>query len=466
MTYLHNDPKNFVDESLEGFVAAHGSRVRRVEGGVVSLTPSAPGHVAVVVGGGSGHYPAFAGFVGPGLARGAAVGNIFASPSARHIYSVAMACQSGGGVLLSYGNYAGDVLNFDSAQDRLNAEGIPCRTVVVTDDIYSAPAAQMDKRRGIAGDLAVFKAAGAAAEAGKSLDEVWDLARRANDRTRSFGVAFGGCTLPGENQQLFNVPRGRVAIGMGVHGEPGISEDDLPSANDLAEILVSGLFAELPSELKSVDGSRIAAILNGLGSVKYEELFVLYGQIARRLKDAGVTVVEPEVGELITSFEMAGVSLSFMWLDSDLERAWCAPIDTPAWRKQAAVLKDLVPKQTLGSREMDEIGPATEASREAAAVVLAALKAIESTIDTNVSELGRLDSIAGDGDHGIGMQRGAAAASHKASEVCADGAGAGTVLLLAGRAWSERAGGASGPRKFALSVSLKSRDAKNIARIH
>jgi len=413
-----------------------------VGGGVVRLAEAEPGQVAVIVGGGSGHYPAFAGLIGMGLAHGAAVGNIFASPSAHHIYSVAMAAQSGGGVLLSYGNYAGDVLNFDAAQERLISEGIPCRTVVVTDDISSAPSAEKAKRRGIAGGLAVFKAAGFAAMDGKSLDEVWELAHRANNRTRSFGVALSGCTLPGAEDELFSVPRGRIAMGMGIHGEPGIGEGDLPSADDLAELLVSQLLAELPHEVESVEGARIAVILNGLGSVKYEELFVLYGRIAQILKKAGAIVVEPEVGELVTSFQMAGASLTFVWLDPDLENAWCAPVDTPAWRKRHTIHGAIRPEAIPGLSENDEIGPTTEASLQTAAIVLSILKAVKRNIELNVTELGRLDSIAGDGDHGIGMQRGTAAAYRKASE--AFGAGAGTVLKLAGRAWSERAGGASG----------------------
>ena len=198
MTRLFNDPTDFLDELVDGFVAASGRWVRAVPGGVVRSTRSPEPTVAIVIGGGSGHYPAFAGLVGPGLAHGAAMGNLFASPSTQRAYSVAKAADQGRGVLFSYGNYAGDVLNFDAAQDQLKAEGIDCRTVLVTDDIWSAPPDEVEKRRGIAGDLTVFKVASAAAEEGASLDEVERVARHANDRTRSFGVAFDGCTLPGE----------------------------------------------------------------------------------------------------------------------------------------------------------------------------------------------------------------------------------------------------------------------------
>lgn len=292
MTYLYNDPVDFTDELIDGFVAANGRWVRRVPGGVVRNAQAVPGQVSVVIGGGSGHYPAFAGLVGAGLAHGAAMGNLFASPSAQQVYSVAKAASAGGGVLLTYGNYAGDVLNFTQAQERLIAEGIDCRTVVVTDDIVSASPQEIGKRRGIAGDLAVFKAAAAAAEAGADLAEVSRIAAKANNRTRSFGVAFSGCTLPGASQPLFTVPAGRMAIGMGIHGEPGIGESNIPRAHELAELLVNRLLDERPPDAAS--GGRAAVILNGLGCVKYEELFVLYGSVSRLLGEAGIEIVEPD----------------------------------------------------------------------------------------------------------------------------------------------------------------------------
>ncbi len=217
MTRLFNEPAAFADEMIEGFVASHGRWVKRVSGGVVRNTQSTPDTVALVIGGGSGHYPAFAGLVGQGLAHGAAMGNLFASPSAQQVYNVAKAANNGGGVLLGYGNYAGDVLHFNQAQDRLRKEGIDCRSIAVTDDVSSAPLAERTKRRGIAGDLTVFKVAAAAAEAGYSMDATVEIAERANDRTRSFGVAFTGCTLPGADHPLFSVPEGRMAVG---HGHP------------------------------------------------------------------------------------------------------------------------------------------------------------------------------------------------------------------------------------------------------
>jgi len=444
MSYLQNDPAVFADEMIHGFVAAHGDLVRRVEGGVARRTRAAEGQVAVVVGGGSGHYPAFAGLVGPGLAHGAAMGNVFASPSAQQVYSVARSVASGGGVLLTYGNYAGDVLNFDEAQDRLIEDGIPCRTVVVTDDISSAPAGERHRRRGVAGDLVVFKAAAWAAEQGLSLDDVWTVADRANERTRTLGVAFSGCRLPGADEPLFALPPNTMAVGMGIHGEPGIEETGLPTADEVAELLVERLLAERPDGADDAAG-RVAVILNGLGSVKSEELFVTYRKVAELLDRAGILPVGPEVGEYVTSFEMAGVSLTLSWLDPQLEEAWTAPAMTPAYRRGS------VDVESAASAPEDTALPvaapafaATEESRGAAAAVCAALSAVSRVIDEQVDELGRLDAIAGDGDHGIGMQRGAAAAREAAESAAREGAGAGGTLRAAGEAWADRAGGTSG----------------------
>jgi dihydroxyacetone kinase len=446
MTRLFNDPTSFADEMIDGFVAANSMQVRRVSGGVVRSTRSTAGSVAVIIGGGSGHYPAFGGLVGQGLAHGAAMGNLFASPSAQQVHSVATAADNGGGVLLTYGNYAGDVLHFTQAQDRLRGEGVDCRTVVVTDDIASASPAEKAKRRGIAGDLTVFKAAAAAAEAGYSIDDVERVAVLANERTRSLGVAFTGCTLPGAESPLFTVPEGRMAVGMGIHGEPGLRETDVPSADGLAELLVGELLAELPDGIGDARGQRVGVILNGLGSVKYEELFVVYRRVAELLDDAGLTAVDPEVGELVTSFDMAGVSLTLFWLDDELEGFWRAPADTPAYRKGSVAASEQMDASELhDSVEVTvEITPGGAESQQAAAVALAAVEAVLAVIEENADELGRIDAVAGDGDHGVGMQRGARAAAAAAREAQSAGAGVKTLLVSAADAWADRAGGTSG----------------------
>ncbi|PCE16363.1 dihydroxyacetone kinase [Microbacterium sp. SZ1] len=456
MTRLWNDPADFADEMIDGFVAANSRAVRRVPGGVVRSTVIPEGQVAVVVGGGSGHYPAFGGLVGQGFAHGAAMGNLFASPSAQQVYSVAKAVDRGAGVFLSYGNYAGDVLNFDAAQDRLRTEGIPTRTVTVTDDVASASPDEKHKRRGIAGDLTVFRSAAAAAEAGYDLDGVVRVADLANERTRSFGVAFTGCTLPGAPAPLFTVPAGRMAVGLGIHGEPGIDETDIPTADGLADLLVDRLLAEVPDGV-SVEGARVVPILNGLGALKYEEMFVVYRRIAERLEAAGLVLVDPHVGEYCTSFDMAGTSLTLFWLDDELERLWDTPVDAPAYRRGSVVAAAQAEIAEVASAAVDEITPGDDESRTLAHTVRAALQVLADTVDAHVDELGRIDAIAGDGDHGIGMQRGSHAALDAGTRAADAGAGAQTTLARAADAWADKAGGTSGALWGVILNSLAAR---------
>ena len=444
MTYLFNQPSAFAAELIEGFVAANADKVRQVTGGVVRSTRSQPNTVAVIVGGGSGHYPAFAGLVGQGLAHGAAMGNLFASPSAQQIYNVARAAHNGAGVLLMFGNYAGDVLHFGQACERLRAEGIACEVLAVTDDISSAGKDELEKRRGVAGDLCVFKAACAAAEAGHDLSQVLQLAQHANQRTRTFGVAFSGCSLPGASHPLFEVEKGRMALGLGIHGEPGIKETDMPSADELAEIFVERLLNELPADIPQADGQRVAVILNGLGSVKYEELFVVYRRVAQLLEAANLQVVEPDVGEFVTSFNMAGASLTLMWLDDQLETLWRAPTNTPAYRKGSVLVAEPLSAAERVESTEEALPAATAESQESAKRVLQLLESVAEMLQRNAERLGDIDAVAGDGDHGIGMERGVLGAVEKAREVAARGAGAGSLLCRAADAWADKAGGTSG----------------------
>lgn len=444
MTYLFNQPSAFAAELIEGFVAANADKVRQVAGGVVRSTRSQPNTVAVIVGGGSGHYPAFAGLVGQGLAHGAAMGNLFASPSAQQIYNVARAAHNGAGVLLMFGNYAGDVLHFGQACERLRAEGIACEVLAVTDDISSAGKDELEKRRGVAGDLCVFKAACAAAEAGHDLSQVLQLAQHANQRTRTFGVAFSGCSLPGASHPLFEVEKGRMALGLGIHGEPGIKETDMPSADELAEIFVERLLNELPADIPQADGQRVAVILNGLGSVKYEELFVVYRRVAQLLEAANLQVVEPDVGEFVTSFNMAGASLTLMWLDDQLETLWRAPTNTPAYRKGSVLVAEPLSAAERVESTEEALPAATTESQESAKRVLQLLESVAEMLQRNAERLGDIDAVAGDGDHGIGMERGVLGAVEKAREVAARGAGAGSLLCRAADAWADKAGGTSG----------------------
>ncbi|MFZ1770120.1 MAG: dihydroxyacetone kinase subunit DhaK [Caldilinea sp.] len=329
MTKLYNDPADFRAELIEGFVAAYSRLVKRVPNasGVMAVDAPQPGKVALVIGGGSGHYPAFCGYVGPGLATAAVMGNIFSAPSAEQVYRVTQAVTGEAGVLYCYGNYSGDVLNFDMAELRCQDEGIDARTVCVTDDVASAPRGQEDERRGIAGDFFVFKIAGASAARGDRLDEVERLARKANQRTRSFGVAFAGCTLPGQTAPLFTVAPGKMELGLGVHGEPGVQSSHMRPAREVADLLLATLLSDAPAG----GGASVAVLLNGLGSTHYEELFVLYKDIHRRLLAEGLQPTRPIVAEMVTSLDMAGCSLTLCWLDDELTPLLNAPCASAAY---------------------------------------------------------------------------------------------------------------------------------------
>lgn len=436
MTTLYNDPSEFADEQLQGFVDLYADRLRGVPGGVISHRGGDP-VVAVVVGGGSGHYPAFAGLVGPGLASGAVVGNIFTSPSAAQVYSVAKATDQGRGVILAFGNYAGDVMNFGIAADRLRREGIDTRTVLVTDDVASSDV--IAQRRGIAGDFAVFKALGAAAASGADLDEVERIGNACNSATRTFGVAFSGCTMPGADEPLFVVPEKQMGVGLGIHGEPGIHDAPIVPARDIARVLVEGILAARPATTLT----RVAPILNGLGATKYEELFLLWNEIRPLLDDAGLVPVEPEVGELVTSLDMGGCSLTLTWLDDELESAWRAYAYAPGYRKQTGAIAQLRPAEFGSGSADDDAQPAPSAAGSALGPLVAeGLRDMQSTLHHHEEELGRIDAVAGDGDHGRGMVRGIDAAV-RATSALAD-AGPGWILRTAGRAWAAEAGGTSG----------------------
>jgi dihydroxyacetone kinase len=231
---------------------------------------------------------------------------------------------------------------------------------------------------------------------------------------------------------------------MGIHGEPGIDETNVPTADELAELFVTSLLAELPEGIESASGQRVGLILNGLGSVKYEELFVVYRRISALLIDAGVEIIDPEVGELVTSFDMAGASLTLFWLDDELETFWKAAADTPAYRKGSIAAAEQLAASEIEAEQAVVIPDASVESQAAAKVAYLAVEAIATVIDENVDELGRIDAVAGDGDHGIGMQRGARAAHAAAREALDVGAGAKTLLDIAGSAWANKAGGTSG----------------------
>lgn len=440
-----NDPTTFKDDMVEGFLAAYGRYVKRVPdaSGVMAVGSPVEGKVSVLIGGGSGHYPAFCGVVGQGIADGAVIGDIFTSPSGEQAYRCMKALDGGAGLLMSYGNYSGDVLNFDMAQTRCRGEGMDVRTVIVTDDVASAPKGKEEERRGVAGDHYVFKVAGAGAARGDDLDGVEEAAQKANAATRSIGIAFAGCTLPGQSEPLFTVEPGTMEVGMGVHGEPGIQTAELQPASGIAELLVDSLMENAPEGA----GSKAAVMLNGLGSTKYEELFVLFGDVNRLLGERGIEVYSPLVGELVTSLDMAGCSLTLMWLDDDLQELHDAPAATPAFSQGSIETPQATNNGTSASGSSSTSESTSESPgeggelTESGAVALDALGRALDSLKSSEDELGKLDAAAGDGDHGAGMVRGMTAAVEAAES---GGGTAGDVLMRAGTAFAEAAGGASG----------------------
>lgn len=325
MKKLINDPFDFVEESLEGFLLAHAHQVKRVgKRAVARIDAPIQDKVGVVVGGGSGHLPAFAGYVGRGGADAAPIGNIFASPPAKPILEATLAANGGAGVLYSYGNYAGDVMNFDRAAARAGELGIPVETVLVTDDVASAPKSEIHRRRGIAGDFFVFKAATAKAEAMADLAAVKAAAIKANDNTRTMGVALSPCTVPANGYPTFTLPEDELEVGLGIHGEPGIRRTKIEPVDVLVEEMVLHILEDL-----DFVGHDVAVLVNGLGATPYEELYVMYRKLHRFLEGHRVTIVRSYVGEYVTSLEMAGASITLLRLDDELLSLIDAPATCP-----------------------------------------------------------------------------------------------------------------------------------------
>jgi dihydroxyacetone kinase len=326
MQKILNDPEAFVDEMLDGILAAHGDQLKRPSArAIVRADAPVKGKVGIATGGGSGHLPVFMGYVGQGLIDGAAIGNVFASPSSDEMLEVTKAIDGGAGVLYLYGNYGGDRLNFDLAAELAADDGIEVRTILGADDVASAPADRASTRRGIAGIFFLYKVAGAAAAAGMSLDDVVAVTERAASGTRTMGVALSPCTIPAAGVPTFDLPVGQMEIGMGIHGEPGVRRGPLETADEIAAELTAAILADLPY----TRGDEVGVLVNGLGATPKEELYILYRSVARILGDAGIRVHRVWVGEYATSLEMAGASLTLIRLDDEIKRLLDARAETP-----------------------------------------------------------------------------------------------------------------------------------------
>jgi len=331
MKKILNDPAAYVDEMLEGLVAAHPEHYRlHGDSGKVIARAAGPrdGKVGIVTGGGSGHLPVFTGYVGTGLLDACAIGDVFASPSAEQMADAIRAASGGTGVLRLYGNYGGDVMNFDMAGDLVEFDDIACTTVLLTDDVASAPPAEKDKRRGVAGMVYAFKIAGAAAEEGRDLHAVTAVAQRTADACRSIGAALSPCTVPQAGKPTFEIADDEMEMGMGIHGEPGVWRGTLKPADAIAEEMMDRLLEDMPLS----GGDRVSVLVNSLGATPPEELYILYRRVKARIEGTGASIVMPLVGRYATSMEMAGVSFTLCRLDDDMETLLKAPCDCAFWR--------------------------------------------------------------------------------------------------------------------------------------
>ncbi|RBW68378.1 dihydroxyacetone kinase subunit DhaK [Bacillus taeanensis] len=331
MKKLINKNENIIEEMVDGFIEAYGDHYKKLDEdfkGVVLKEKK--DKVAVVVGGGTGHEPLFIGFVGEGLADGAAIGNVFAAPTPGTVLNVTRAVDSGKGVLYIYGNYSGDILNFDMAAELAEMEDLNTETVLVRDDVASAPIERIEDRRGISGDVFVIKVAGAAADLGLSLEEVTKAAQKASDQTRSIGVALSSGTIPGLEKPTFSLPEDEIEFGMGIHGEPGIQRTNMMTADELTDKMLETLLADFNLN----EGDEVCMLVNGLGSTSLLELMIVNRRASQVLKEKGISIYHTDVNSYCTSQEMAGVSISLMRLDDELKTFYNHPAHSPYYTKK------------------------------------------------------------------------------------------------------------------------------------
>lgn len=331
MKKLINDPNQVVKDMLQGVVAAHPERVKQVPNTAVLVRYDSPvaGKVGLVSGGGSGHEPSHAGYVGKGMLDGAVSGEVFTSPTPDQVFEAIKAVDSGQGVLLIIKNYTGDVMNFEMAAELAEAEGIKVAKVVVNDDVAVEDSTYTTGRRGIAGTVLVHKIAGAAAEKGASLEEVERIANKVIKNVKSMGMALTSCTVPAAGKPGFELGENEIEIGMGIHGEPGIEKTEIQTADRIAETLLTNVL----EDLKIQENEKVAVLINGLGATPLMELYILNKKVAEILNEKKVHVHDTLVGEFMTSLEMAGCSISILRLDDELIELLDAQADTLAFKR-------------------------------------------------------------------------------------------------------------------------------------
>lgn len=331
MQKIINDPSLVVDQMLEGFVKANSDLVSTTENERVLKYKNAPvkGKVGVVTGGGSGHKPAFVGYIGRNMVDAVAVGELFSSPPAQMFYDAIREADAGAGVAILYGNYAGDNMNVAMAIEQAEDDGIVVGKVVANDDVPSAPSSDRSRRRGVAGEILMWKVGGAKAAMGGSLEEVLAVAQKAIDNTRSMGVGLSPCILPEVGHPNFTIEPGTMEIGIGHHGEPGIEVAPLESAEQIARRMCDVILADLPFK----SGDEVVVLVSGLGSTPLMEQYILYGEVEKILESKGIKVHKSLVGNYFTSLEMAGATLSVMRLDDELKECFDYEADAVSFKQ-------------------------------------------------------------------------------------------------------------------------------------
>jgi dihydroxyacetone kinase-like protein len=323
MNRIINSPDQVVDDAVRGYLKAHRDLVCAVENPRVIRHHLAPraGKVGVVTGGGSGHEPAFLGYVGDGMIDAVAIGEIFSSPTAKSFHDAFVAADGGRGVACLYGNYAGDNMNVKMAIRQASAHGLSVKTVVANDDVPSAPKSERAKRRGVAGEVLMWKVGGARAAEGADLEQVIAAAQKAIDNTCSIGVGLSACTIPAVGKPNFTIEDGKMEVGIGHHGEPGVEVMPIRPAREMADLMLDHILPDLPF----ARGDDLAVLISGLGATPIMELYILYDRISDVLTDKGMKIVHPYIGNYFTSLEMMGVTLTVMRLDAELDRLVRAP---------------------------------------------------------------------------------------------------------------------------------------------
>jgi len=417
MNRVINDPDLVVEDMLRGWLIAHADTVAPTDNPRVVKRCHSPqrGKVGIVTGGGSGHEPAFLGYVGEGLVDAVAIGEIFSSPTAKSFLDAMRHANGDEGVACLYGNYAGDNMNVGMAKEMAEREGITVRCVIANDDVASAPKGQEDKRRGVAGEIFMWKVGAAKADMGGSLEEVIAVAQKAIDSTRSIGIGLSACIIPAVGKANFEIQNGFMEVGIGHHGEPGIDVRKTVSAKEMAELMLASILPDLPF----LSGDRVAILVSGLGATPIMEQYILYGEIAKILGMQGIEISFNQVGNLFTSLEMMGVTLTVMKLDDELLSCLKYPCHAVGLRIQGARTSNGVARQIAPSATREQVFASPDMSIPSHAgthtisgrsidlnQARVVLKNMIDTIVENKQYLSEIDGLIGDGDHGINMAKG------------------------------------------------------------